>query len=123
MAERELRRRGLDLLERNVRSAGGEIDLVAFDRKTLVFIEVKSRTASSSEIPSDGPVVPAFGEPEEAVDSAKIRVLVRAARAFAKRKGVFHLPRRYDTVAVRFHPEGDPDVSWREAAFDEGDLA
>jgi len=43
LAARHLRARGFGLLARNVRTARGEIDLIAFDGRTLVFAEVKTR--------------------------------------------------------------------------------
>ena len=57
MAARHLRRQGFKILFRNFRGRqGGEIDLVARDRDTLVFVEVKTRTRED------------FGRPREAVD-------------------------------------------------------
>jgi len=109
-AERELKRRRMLLLERNVRAGGGEIDLVALDRDTLVFIEVKSRSSA------------AFGEPAEAVDAAKRTRIVRAARAFMKRKGLLDRPRRYDVAAVMLDEKGRPaSIDWISGAFDEED--
>jgi putative endonuclease len=110
-AARELSRQGMTLLERNLRSAGAEIDLVGLDGRTIVFIEVKAR---SSE---------AFGTPEEAVDREKRRRIVRAARAFLRRKGLSRQPCRYDIAAVDLDAQGRPvAVRWTRAAFDEGDM-
>jgi putative endonuclease len=100
----------MSLLERNLRAGGGEIDLVALSGETLVFVEVKSRSST------------AFGEPAEAVDRAKRRRLVRAARAFLAGKRMLDRPRRYDVASVMLDEKGKPEsVSWTEAAFDEGD--
>lgn len=108
IAEKELRRQGITLLERNLRSAGGEIDLVGFERGVVVFVEVKSRTSD------------AFGTAEEAVDLAKRRTLVRAARAFLARKGIPDHARRYDVAAVELSRSGEPKmVRWIRNAFDE----
>ena len=110
-AERELRRRGLTILERNVRAGGGEIDLVALDEETIVFVEVKAR--------SDG----ARGSPEEAVDRRKRQAVVRAARALLRRRGLLDRPRRYDVVGVHLDAKGRADsVTWSRAAFDEGEF-
>ena len=107
-AERELKRRRMVLLERNVRAGGGEIDLVALDRDTLVFVEVKSRSSA------------AFGEPAEAVDAAKRGRIVRAARAFLARKRMLDRPRRYDVAAVLLDENGRPaTIDWISGAFDE----
>ncbi len=108
-AERELKKLRMTLLERNLRSAGAEIDLVALDGRTIVFVEVKSRSADARV----GPV--------EAVDSNKQSHVVRGARAFLKRKGLTDQPRRYDIAAVTLGAGGQPvSVKWIKAAFDEG---
>ncbi len=109
-AEAELKRLGMTLLERNLRSAGAEIDLVALDGRTIVFIEVKSRAATSRV------------SPEETVDAAKERHVIRGARAFLTRKGLGSSPRRYDIAAVSIGKRGEAvSVRWMKSAFDEGD--
>jgi putative endonuclease len=102
----------MTVLERNVRAAGGEIDLVALDRDTLVIIEVKSRRSD------------AYGTPEEAVDATKRRHLVRAARSFLGKKRLLERKRRYDIAAVRLSADGRAvDVRWTKAAFDEEEVS
>lgn len=96
------------LLERNLRAAGGEIDLVAFDRGVFVFVEVKSRSTDVG------------GSAEEAVDARKRANVVRTARAFLARRGLLDRPRRYDVAAVRLDGDGRPvAVDWTKGAFDE----
>jgi putative endonuclease len=110
-AEREARRRGMTVLERNLVAGGAEIDLVALDGEVLVFIEVKARTADS------------HGSPEEFVDSEKRRRIIHGARAFLKRKRLLERRRRYDIAAVRLGANGRAEsVRWTEAAFDEGEV-
>ena len=58
-AEKYLRRNGYRIVKRNFRAAGAEIDLVAMDGDTLVFVEVKTRRSRDA------------GAPEEAVDERK----------------------------------------------------
>ncbi|MHC4472962.1 MAG: YraN family protein [Planctomycetota bacterium] len=109
-AEKELRRRGMKVLERNLRSGGSELDLVALDGETFVFVEVKSRSSA------------AHGDPAEAVDLAKRRRVVRAARAFLAGKRLMDRPRRYDVAAVMLDEKGRASsVRWTEGAFDEGE--
>jgi putative endonuclease len=48
LAAEHLARRGFSVLERNVRTRAGEIDLIAFDGRTLVFVEVKTTRAGRS---------------------------------------------------------------------------
>ena len=109
-AEKELKRRGMTLLERNVRAGGGEIDLVGLHGEVFVFVEVKSRSST------------AFGDPAEAVDYAKRQKVVRAARAFLAGKGLAGRSRRYDVASVMLDDRGRArEVRWIESAFDEGE--
>jgi putative endonuclease len=89
VAARHLRRCGYLILARNYRAAGAEIDLIALDNSTLVFVEVKFRAGSS------------FGTPAEAVDLEKRQRIRRAAQAFAEWRGVPDLPTRFDVVALQ----------------------
>ena len=99
-AERLLRRKGLIILARNWRAAGGELDLAALEGDTLVFVEVKARTAGFS------PDLPP-------VSWAQRRRIGRAARAFRRRFGVTHLPFRYDLVTVSGDPARPDGIRWK----------
>jgi putative endonuclease len=88
VAARYLKRCGYVILAQNYRAAGAEIDLVALDESTLVFVEVKFRVGSN------------FGTPVEAVDLEKRERIRRAARAFAEWRAVPDLPARFDVVAL-----------------------
>ena len=66
---RYLRRRGYKILARGDCVGGGELDLVALDRRTIVFVEVKTRQSHDA------------GSPAEAVDRTKQRRLTRLAVA------------------------------------------
>jgi len=84
-AAEHLRRRGFDVLARNVRFPFGELDLVALDGDVVVFVEVKTRRG--------------FGA-LEAVDARKRRRLERLATAFLARAGWLGRAARFDVVAV-----------------------
>jgi putative endonuclease len=89
-----LRRLGMRVLERNMRTPVGEIDIIARQGRTLVFVEVKTRRSK------------AFGTPQEAVGPAKQRQILRAAQWYlggGKGRG---LQPRFDVVAVQPGPEG-----------------
>ena len=88
IAERHLWRQGYRILERNFRGAGAEIDLVAMDGETLVFVEVKTRRGARA------------GMPEEAVNSRKQRHLRRAGEIYALNHHVHDCPMRFDVVAI-----------------------
>jgi putative endonuclease len=105
LAHRLLRRRGFTVIARNYRppAGGGEIDLIAMDAGKLVFVEVKTRRSEE------------FGSPEEAVDSEKRALIERAARDYARRRGVDWEQVRFDLVMVLL---GDtPQVELRKDAF------
>ncbi len=89
-AARFLRRAGLKVLLRGYRTSEGEIDLIARDGETLVFVEVKSRRA---------------GSPAEAVTPEKQRRLTLAALHFLKRHHLLEQRCRFDVVAIVW-PEG-----------------
>jgi putative endonuclease len=89
IATRYLRRSGYLILARNYRAAHAEIDLVAADHGTLVFVEVKARTGT------------AFGMPAEAVDERKQKRIRRAAQVYiARRRRVRAVPVRFDVVGI-----------------------
>jgi len=87
-AARMLERRRLTVLARNWRGGGGELDLVALEGDTLVFVEVKART---------GGFLAAGHEP---VSTHQRRRIVRAARAFRAYFGVTDAPHRFDLVTA-----------------------
>jgi putative endonuclease len=80
-----LARQGCEVVARNVRTAFGEIDLVALDGDVVVFVEVKARRGQGAL---------------EAVGPAKQRRLVRLATAFLARAGWLERKARFDVVAV-----------------------
>lgn len=90
LAHRFLEGRGYTVVARNYRppSGRGEIDLVAWDGETLVFVEVKTRATEE------------FGTPDRAVDEEKERSLERAARDYARRANVPVERVRFDLVNV-----------------------
>lgn len=84
-----LARRGFRMLARNVRiSRLGEIDFIALDGSTLVFVEVKTRRDRT------------FGPPEEALTPSKLRTIAACAEAWRNAKGWTARPHRIDVVAV-----------------------
>ncbi len=70
MAAAELEKRGYDIISRNYRAAGGEIDIVAQKAGKIYFVEVKSRRGTK------------FGLPAEAVTAAKRKKIAETALAF-----------------------------------------
>ncbi len=83
-----LKAHGYVVLERNVRTPLGELDIVARHGDTLVFVEVKTRRSA------------AFGPPAAAVDRRKQRKLRQLAESFRQSRGLTRVPCRFDVVAV-----------------------
>ena len=88
MAALELERLGYQILQRRYRSRFGEIDLIAKDAGTVVFVEVKTKTDSR------------FGDPAEMVTSQKMRRLVSMAEEYVSGHQLHATPCRFDVVAV-----------------------
>jgi putative endonuclease len=95
-AESQLRSLGYRVLVRNYRTREGEVDIVALDGETYVFIEVKARRGS----------VLKFGQPEESLTRAKQARLVAAAQSFLAEKGLADADWRIDFVAVELDRAG-----------------
>ena len=88
IAVRELERRGYAILARRYRTRYGEIDIVAQDNETTVFVEVKARATCE------------FGTAAEAVTPFKQRRLSRMAVDYVARHGLELRPCRFDVVAI-----------------------
>ena len=88
IACRFLLKQGFDILARRYRSRSGELDIIAYEGDTLVFIEVKTR--SSAE----------FGEPWEFVDWQKQQILRRTAEDFIADHDLGQYAYRFDIVSV-----------------------
>lgn len=86
-----LEKLGYRILERNFRIRGGEIDIVAIDGNTLVYVEVKTRSSD------------AFGRPEESVNFRKIKFLERAAKFYRNNRAYLNLPQqeRIDVISIK----------------------
>jgi putative endonuclease len=87
-----------------------EIDLVAYDRNTLCFVEVKTRASDW------------FAPPEVNVDLRKRRQITRAARAYRRMLGLEEEPYRYDVVTVVLPADASPQIEllrnfWNEESL------
>lgn len=88
-----LKKKGYEILERNFRIRGGELDIVAIDTNTLVYIEVKTRTSHL------------FGKPEESITPWKLKHLEKSAKFYRSAKTKYgNLPdaERIDVITVDF---------------------
>ena len=105
LALRFLKKNGYRIFERNYVCKMGEVDIIAKEKDTLVFIEVKTRTST------------AFGPPQLAVNSAKQMQLSKVALYFLKEKGIEDVKARFDVVAILLGPKG-PEIELIRDAFD-----
>jgi putative endonuclease len=99
LAGKYLRKKGYRLVERNFRFGHKEIDIIALDGETVVFVEVKGRTSRE------------FGLPGESVSRRKMRHIVKTAEAYLSRRKMWNRPCRFDVVCVTL-------VENREAKFE-----
>jgi putative endonuclease len=104
-----LRRHGYVIIARNFRASGlkGEVDLVGFDRETLAFIEVKTRTSK--------PGISAL--PEDAITADKRRFVARTARRFLAERKLADVNWRYDVLAIQCPAGNPPAVRLHKGAF------
>jgi len=94
LACEELERLGYAVLARRYRRRAGEIDIIALDESTVVFIEVKSRTSG------------AFGQAADAITWTKRRRMIHVAMDYLTRHRLHGRPCRFDVVSVHGGPDG-----------------
>ena len=87
-AAKFLVKKGFKIVERNFKSKLGEIDIVALDGDTLVFVEVKNRTTAK------------FGLPREAVDFNKQQKLIKNALYYIQTTNAYKVKKRFDVVEI-----------------------
>lgn len=106
-AERFLKGLGYRILCRNIRTKAGELDLVALDGKTIVFVEVRSTERMDCE------------RPAVSVGDVKQRRLTELALAFLQERRLLNQPARFDVVAVSWPPgSGVPKIEHYPNAFE-----
>ena len=106
-AEQYLSRQRYVILARNYRCRRGEVDLIALDRSTVVFIEVKTRTQ------------PGCGTPLEAVDRRKQRQIQRVAQQYLREYRIRDRNVRFDVMGVWWE-EGRLQCELVKNAFEAG---
>ena len=104
-AEEFLCAQGYTILVRNYRVSFGEIDIIAMDRQTLVFVEVRTH---SGDI---------FGDPLESVNLRKQRQIAKAALHYLSRNGSLEREARFDVVGICWE-DGQARISHVKNAFE-----
>ena len=98
--------RGYAILERRYSTERGEIDIIAEDGNTLVFVEVRARATGE------------FGRAAESVTAAKQRQVTRMAIDYLSRHQIRDRPCRFDVVAVDQALSDVPEITVYVGAFD-----
>jgi putative endonuclease len=106
LAAKYLQSKGMRIVERQLRGLYGELDLVAIDAETVVFIEVKTRTSNVA------------GSPTEAVTPAKQKKITQSALAYLKRRKWLQRRCRFDVVSIVWAGDSPADITHFPAAFD-----
>ena len=103
-AQRFLEDQGLRIVKLNWQCKMGEIDLIATDGETTVFVEVKTRGGAG------------HGTPAESVDRFKRQKIIRAATLYAVMNHLQDKPMRFDIVEVHTYQNSPPRcVHWKDA--------
>jgi putative endonuclease len=97
---------GYTIIACGERDSGGELDIIAVDKRTVVFVEVKTRQDSTDASPAD------------AVDRDKQERITRAALRYLKRHELLNQRVRFDVIAVTW-PDGEqPSMRHFRGAFE-----
>jgi putative endonuclease len=95
------------IVQTNYRKPYGEIDIIAQDEATLVFVEVKTRHST------------VFGSGFDAVDIRKQRQISRVAQEYLQSHRLDDMPARFDVIAVRLdRAKGSATIDHIKNAFD-----
>ncbi len=105
LAFRYLKRRGYRIVELNYRCPLGEVDIVAREGDTIVFVEVKTRRDAS------------YGRPREAIGFKKRSQLSKVAQYFLKVRRAEHLSARFDVMEIEIDEDG-PRIELLKNAFE-----
>src|SRR4030042_5472976 len=105
LALRFLKKKGFRIIEKNYVCKMGEMDIIAREKDTLAFIEVKTRTSTL------------FGPPQLAVNASKQRQLSKVALNYLKEKHLGDVKARFDVVAILLGHKGE-EIELIKDAFD-----
>jgi putative endonuclease len=97
-AVRFLKQKGFRILFRNHKNQFGEIDIIARDQDTIVFVEVKTRSSTAA------------GHPTEAVTVSKQIQLTKLAMVFLKQHKLLNHRARFDVISIIWAPGSAPPI-------------
>lgn len=104
IAEDYLKRKGYKIIRKNYRCRFGEVDIIARDNDTIVFIEVRTKQNDN------------FGSPQDSITPAKIEKISKTSLSFIQEKKLTGFSYRFDFIAITF-PQGKPNIEHIENAF------
>ncbi len=106
LAKQFLKRNGYKILKRNYVSKNGEIDIIAYDRGTIAFVEVKTRLSES------------FGSPESAITNEKRSKIIRTALNYLITNKIEEMDYRFDVVSILVKKDSNnPNIELLKNAF------
>ena len=100
-----LKKLGYNIVQRNYQYGHGEIDIVAYDKEILVFVEVKYRKSLE------------YGPPELAIPKSKQRQVRKTAEAYIYDKNIKDTSARIDVIAILHYPKTEPKINHIINAF------
>jgi len=106
IAALQIEKKGYRIVERNFRCKLGEIDLIATDKEYLIFIEVKTRTETNSDI-----------NPLISVTRSKQRKLKTLGTYYVAKKEMYHRQPRFDVIGIVLTNNGNHRIEHIENAF------
>jgi len=106
IAETYLKGQGFSIVERNFRCVCGEVDIVAREGRSIVFVEVKCRKNKN------------YGPPQLAVTPFKQRQISKAALVWLSKRRLYDAEARFDVVAIVLHKNDLPEIEHIRNAFD-----
>lgn len=104
-AQEYLKRKNFKIVAKGFRLYRGEIDVIAYDKKTLVFVEVKARCRRS------------LGLPEESVNLQKQKQIRKIAEAYLALNNLEDVECRFDVISLVFDESGSYCLSHIRDAF------
>ncbi len=106
LAQDYLKSQGYKIIDKNFRCCFGEVDIVAEDNNSIVFIEVKTRSSL------------AFGTPKDAISMKKKTSLTKVASAYLKKSELTHRSARFDVVSILITDKEGAKIELIKNAFD-----
>ena len=107
LAAKFLKRKGYKIVQRNYRCRLGEIDIIAEQDRSIIFVEVRSKQSER------------FGPPQYSITRAKRGQISKTALCYIKEKRLVERSCRFDVIAITFSPESrKPEIEHIENAFE-----